>query len=52
MKRWRRIAAPLLAALLLLAVFLPLAVQVSGVYTGTFQFDEHGKFTVMQLTDI
>lgn len=52
MKKSKRILSCILAFAIVTACMSPLMLSVSGSYAGTFQFDENGKFTVMQITDV
>ncbi len=52
MSKYKRILSVALAIALIAAAAPWSALKVSAAFTGSFQFDEKGKFTVMQITDI
>jgi len=52
MKKGKRPLSYFLAFAVVALCIAPALLSVSGSYTGTFQFDENGKFTVMQITDV
>ena len=52
MSKYKRIMSVALAISLIAAAAPWSALKVSASYTGSFQFDEKGKFTVMQITDV
>ena len=52
MKKVRRPLSYFLAFAVVALCIAPALVSVSGSFTGTFQFDEYGKFTIMQIADV
>ena len=52
MKKMKRLLSIVLTLAMIIAMIPYSATDASATYNGTFSFDDDGKFTVMQLTDI